>query len=151
MPVNAPLGVAAVAAVLLTVPRVAAAEAAGPSFDCAKADGTVQQLICKDAGLAALDRKLDVAYKGAVAKAKGKMLGALKSEQRGWIKGRDECWKATKATPTYLTESVVVDDPRACAEWLTNLRIAELQVSYQLVPAKPVVAYACNGNTANEV
>ncbi len=151
MSVNACFGVAAVAAVLLTVPQVAAAEAAGPSFDCARAEGTVQQLICKDAGLAVLDRKLDAAYKAAVAKAKGPVLGLLKSEQRGWIKGRDECWKATKATPTYLTESVVVDDPRACAEWLTNLRIAELQVSYQLVPAKPVVAYACNGNPANEV
>lgn len=143
--------VLAMAAVVLAMPLAARAAGSGPAFDCARAKGTVQQLICKDAGLAALDRRLDGVYKGAVAKAKGAMLGLLKSEQRGWIKGRDECWKATKATPTYLTESVVVDDPRTCTEWAINLRISELQVSFQLVPAKPVVAYGCNGNPANEV
>ena len=146
-----PRGIAAVAALLLAFPRVAPAASAGPAFDCAKAEGTVQKLICQDVGLAALDRKLDAAYKGAVAKAKGSTLGVLKAEQRGWIKGRDECWKATKATPTYVTESVVVDDPRACTEWSISLRIAELQVKYQLVPAQPLVRYACNGNPANEV
>jgi uncharacterized protein len=32
---------------------------AQPSFDCAKADGAVEEMICADAGLAALDLQLD--------------------------------------------------------------------------------------------
>lgn len=144
--------VIATAAVLATSgPAIARAEATGPTFDCARAEGTVQRLICQDAGLAALDRQLDGVYQAAVARAKGRMLGELKAEQRGWIKGRDECWKATAKTPTYVTESVVVDDPRSCTEWAMSLRIAELQVRYQLVPAQPLVRYGCNGNPANEV
>jgi uncharacterized protein len=143
-------GVAALAAgVLGSSSHALAAETKGPAFDCAKADGTVQQLICADAALAALDRKLDGAYKAAVAKSKGQVLGTLKAEQRGWIKGRDECWKAM--TETWLTESWTVKDVRSCVDGQYQLRIAELQVRWQLVPAQKSVAYGCNGNPANEV
>ena len=38
------------------------ASAATPSFDCAKAHGTTEQLICQDAGLAALDNQLATLY-----------------------------------------------------------------------------------------
>src|SRR5512139_1454973 len=79
-----------------------AASAQGPAFDCAKAEGEVQKLVCSDAGLAALDRTLDVAYKGAVAKAKGQMLATLRAEQRGWVKGSDECWKAQAGSPDFI-------------------------------------------------
>ena len=40
-------------------PEATRAQAKGPTFDCAKAQGEVEQLICKDEGLAALDQKLD--------------------------------------------------------------------------------------------
>ena len=60
--VRASLTIAAVLAVIGLVASVPAAgqaaKPASPSFDCAKATGEVQQLVCKDAGLAALDRKL---------------------------------------------------------------------------------------------
>lgn len=143
---------AALAAVLLVIPvTTRAGETAKPAFDCARADSSVTRLVCADAALAALDRKLDDVYKAAVAKSNGETLATLKAEQRGWVKGRDECWKAQKKAPTWLTESFVVDDIRACTEWSYSQRIAELQVMWQLVPSKPAVSYACNGNPANEV
>ncbi len=61
--------------------------AQGPTFDCAKAQGQVQKLICSDVSLAALDRKLDEVNKAASAKAQGKLLTQLRTEQRGWVKG----------------------------------------------------------------
>lgn len=142
-------GLAAAAALVVGVTADAAAQAKGPAFDCAKAEGTVQKMICGDEALASLDRKLDGVYKAAVATAKGPLLNTLRTEQRGWIKGRDECWKATQET--WLTESWTVKDVRSCVDGQYQLRIAELQVMYQLVPSKPAVSYACNGNPANEV
>ena len=80
----------------------AALLAQGPTFDCAKAQGEVEQLVCSDPALAALDRKLDQVYKAAAAKATGKLAARLRAEQRGWVKGRNECWKA-KGIETWLT------------------------------------------------
>jgi hypothetical protein len=42
-------------------------DAAPPSFDCAKAEGAAQQLVCKDEGLASLDRELSRLYRLAVS------------------------------------------------------------------------------------
>jgi hypothetical protein len=69
-----------------------------PTFNCAKAQGEVEKLICSDASLAALDRKLDEAYRAVSAKAKGKLATQLCDEQRGWVKGRNDCWKAKAKT-----------------------------------------------------
>jgi len=119
--------------VLLSAPVLAQS----PSFDCSKASGQVEELICKDAGLAALDVKLAGVFKAAEAKATGDMRSYLKTEQRGWIKGRDECWKS--------------DDVRACVESEYTHRIAELQVLYRLVASRGPVFFGCNGNPANEI
>ncbi len=143
-------GLAAAAAIMVAVAADASAQAKGPAFDCAKAEGTVQKMICSDEALAALDRKLDGVYKGAVARSKGPVLNTLKAEQRGWIKGRDECWKAN-GTETWITESWTVKDVRSCVEANYQVRTAELQVRWQLVPAQKPILYACNGNPANEV
>lgn len=48
---------APMAALALSIPT-AISLGAQPSFDCAKAEGAVEELVCKDADLAALDRKL---------------------------------------------------------------------------------------------
>jgi uncharacterized protein len=61
----------------------------------------------------------------------------LKAEQRGWIKGRNECWKS--------------DDKRGCVKTEYERRIAELQARYRLVAATGPVFYACDGNPSNEV
>ena len=134
---------------LLALPMLAAA-ADGPTFDCAKAQGEVEKLICSDAALAALDRKLAEAYKAASAKATGKMLSTLKAEQRGWVKGRDDCWKTAAGTPTWITASWTVDSAKACVAAQYEIRTSELQAVWRLVQPK-TVSYACQNNPANEV
>ena len=47
-----------------------AARAEGPSFDCGKVEaGSIEEMVCKDKGLAALDRKLAEVYAAASKKA----------------------------------------------------------------------------------
>ena len=76
------------------------ARAAGPSFDCAKvAPGSVEALVCQDAALAAADRKLAQVFAQAQASAGNVHPPMLRAEQRGWIKGRDECWKSEDRPP----------------------------------------------------
>ena len=138
------------AAVLCALGLPAAALAESPAFSCAKAQGQVQKLICSDASLAALDRKLDQVYKAASAKAKGKLLSDLRTEQRGWIKGRDDCWKTQNGSPTWLTASWTANSVKACVEGQYRIRTTELQSVWRLVTPKTVF-YACQNNPANEV
>jgi len=140
------LGVAAVFAVFAE----GAVHAQGPAFDCAKAQGDVETLICRDAELARLDRTLDGVFKAAQAKARDAMPARLRADQRGWISGRNECWKA-RGVPTYLTATWTVSTVRECVAANYRLRISELQAVWQLVAAKPPVSYVCNGNAANEI
>ena len=138
------------AGALLMAPALLFGE--GPAFDCAKAEGDVERLICQDEGLAALDRKLDGVYKAALAKAQNENPPTLKVEQRGWIKGRNECWKAQgEDNPAFLTASWQATGVHDCVEGQYQLRISELQALYQLVPSKGPVFFACEGNSANEV
>jgi len=94
-------------------------------------------MVCKDADLSTLDRKLADVYGAAAAKATNEHPPMLKAEQRGWIKGRDECWKS--------------DDPRTCVRDEYVHRIAELQARYRLVAFEGPIRFTCDGNPANEV
>jgi len=115
-----------------------AASAERPSFDCSKVKpGSIEEMVCKDDGLARLDRKLAEVYGAASKKAVNERPPMLKAEQRGWVKGRNECWKS--------------DDKRRCVEEAYRLRIAELQAKYRLVPGKGPVLYACDGDPRNEL
>lgn len=116
---------------------VGTAMAQGPSFDCGNASGSIEEMICNDGELSALDRKLAGVYAAASKKAANEHPPVLKAEQRGWLKGRNECWKS--------------EDSRACTEKAYQLRIAELQARYRLVPETGPFWYACDGNPANEV
>jgi uncharacterized protein len=108
-----------------------------PGFDCAKASGSIEKMICADTELAALDRRLSAAYSAALPKAANEHPPILKAEQRGWIKGRNDCWKA--------------DDKRGCVLEAYRRRIVELQARYRLINALSTVRYACNDNPADEV
>ena len=69
--------------------------AAAPSFDCSKVGaGSVEEMVCKDENLSALDLKMAEVYKEASKKAVNEKPPVLKAGQRGWIKGRDDCWKS---------------------------------------------------------
>ena len=113
------------------------AHAADPSFDCVNAKGTIEKMICNDDGLAALDRQLATVYAAATQKAVNEHPPVLQAEQRGWIKGRNECWKNA--------------DKRTCVDQSYRRRIAELQARYRLVPAIGPFWYTCNGDPRNEV
>ncbi len=113
------------------------AMAEGPSFDCSKASGSIEELICKDKELSSLDHKLARVYAEALKTATSEHPPVLKAEQRGWIKGRNECWKS--------------NDPRYCTESAYRLRIAGLQARYRLVPANDPFRYFCNDDPRDEV
>jgi uncharacterized protein len=132
---------------LVSTPSSARAQAKGPAFDCSKVQGEVEQLVCEDEGLAALDHKLDEVYKAALAKARNDVPQLLRAEQRGWIKGRNECWKAKDGT--YLTASWQAKSTRECVEGSYKIRISELQATMRLVPSKGPIFFACENNPAS--
>jgi uncharacterized protein len=110
----------------------------GPSYVCDKVKpGGIEAMICDDQELSALDLKLSGVYGAASRKATKEHPPVLKAEQRGWIKGRNECWKS--------------EDKRGCVldEYLR--RIAELQARYRLVPGEGPFRFICDGNPVNEV
>lgn len=114
------------------------AQAASPSFDCANVEaGSIPALVCQNEQLATLDKQLAKVYQQASAKATNEQPPQLKALQRGWIKGRDECWKST--------------DMQSCVHDSYQQRIAELQARYQLIAGEGPVTYRCEGGTGGEV
>ena len=109
-----------------------------PAFDCAKVTaGSIEALICSDGSLAALDRQLAAGYAAATKKAVNEHPPVLKAEQRGWIKGRDACWKQA--------------DVPACVGEAYTLRMAELQARYRLLAGTGPVRYRCDGDPTDEI
>jgi uncharacterized protein len=139
-PRNSSMTTASLLSVLLgalAVP-VSAATQTGPAFSCAKvAPGSIEAMVCGDAELSALDRKLAGVYASALKKAANEKPPQLKATQRGWVKGRNDCWKA--------------GDKRTCVKDSYVDRIVELQARYRLVKSTGPVRFACDGNPANEV
>ncbi len=129
--------------VALALPALPLAAQEGPSFDCSKAQSSAEELVCADADLAALDRLIAERYAAALEAARNLDFGAeeaeanLKAYQRGWIKGRDDCWKA--------------DDLRACVEYEYQRREAELVTQFILEEPTGTTFWQCQGNPANEV
>ncbi|OAT16891.1 putative lipoprotein [Buttiauxella noackiae ATCC 51607] len=89
----------------------------GPSFSCAAVTkDSMEDLICQSSTLSAMDLKLTETYKQALVKSHNN--STLKAEQRGWIKGRNECWKE--------------DDKNACLANSYQQRLSELQSKYDI-------------------
>ncbi len=73
--------------------------AAQPSYKCgAKNAHEIEILICENDELAALDVSLSSLYKTVLKNTPTKAQKRLKSEQIGWFKGRNDCWKAEDKT-----------------------------------------------------
>ncbi len=114
-----------------------------PSFDCAKAESSAEDLICADSDLAALDRRVAERFAAALETARGLDVGAraaedeLRAFQRGWIKGRDECWKA--------------DDLHDCVAFAYLRREGELVAEWLLQNPTAIAFWTCGGYPANEV
>ncbi len=123
---------------ILYVFGVHAAKAAEPAFDCAKAEHEIEELICGDDELAAQDVALAQTYSEALQVLEDgadaeEAVATLKAMQRGWIGGRNDCWKA--------------DDQRQCTTEAYARRIAELQARYMLVEPGETVFYRCDDNS----
>lgn len=134
---------AAGGAILLLAGGAGAQVGEGPSFDCAKAESSAEKLICGDPDLAALDRVVAERFDHALQVIRDLDTGAeaaekeLRAYQRGWVSGRDECWKS--------------DDLRSCVEDAYLRREGELVATWLLDKPTAVVSWMCENNPANEV
>jgi uncharacterized protein len=67
---------------------IAIAEQAKPSFDCAKASLAVERVICSDANLSALDRKMARVFSERLASLTSEERKALTEDQVHWLRLR---------------------------------------------------------------
>ena len=103
-----------------------------PSFSCQQIEsGSVEASICQDEQLSKLDAELAEVYQQAKAQASDEQKSYLRATQRGWLKGRNECWKSS--------------DTYGCIEASYLERIARLQVEYRLVSATEAFVFRCDG------
>lgn len=118
-----------------------------PSFDCTRAQSAAEKLVCGDPALAALDRRLADRYAAALDRAGSLDAGAaaatgtLKASQRGWIKGRDACWKAAELQAC-VEESYILRSGELVALWLLEEPIAETVWQCGESPADELVTMA---------
>lgn len=126
--------------ILCAVPALAQDE---PSFECAQAVSTVEQMICTDPELAALDRLVSERYQAALEKIKARTDGTvaaettLRAQQRGWIKGRDDCWKS--------------DNPKSCVKFSYLAREGELVAKWALQPEVGQALWTCGPSSTIEI
>jgi uncharacterized protein len=114
------------------LPAIATSADAGPAFDCAVAADTGERLVCSDPALAALDRQLAAVYADALT-APGADTATLKATQRGWIRGRADCWKA--------------DDKPTCVREAYLTRLVELQLAGGKVVVPAAVEFRCDDDS----
>ena len=119
--------------------RLAAAVAIGmaavgayaqPAFDCARAGGEVEELICGDESLQALDRELARTWALANESWSDQVATEQRAIQRGWIKGRNDCWKA--------------EDVNDCVAFAYRSRLVELSISAGMVEAPGTYVVSCD-------
>ena len=109
---------------------VSTSQAAEPSYDCRKASGSIEELICQNDELAALDHKLAKYFKLATESYPAEELKTLKAGQRGWIKGRNDCWKS--------------DDKSGCVRKEYQYRITDLQITTGSAGITHSAVFICN-------
>lgn len=100
---------------------------AKPAFDCALASNSIESLICEDADLTQLDLRLDKLFSTALKT--NPETETLRAYQRGWIKGRDDCWKAS--------------DVRDCVVNEYQRRITELEIETAATAVPSPVTFSC--------
>jgi len=118
--------IAAVLAAIACASSIGFGQTAAPSFDCRKATGAVEKLLCADPDLARLDRAMAGEYRKALV---GPAAGKQRDLQRMWIRSRNDCAKSS--------------DVRRCVEAAYQHRIAEIQIRAGLFPAPRAVGFDC--------
>jgi uncharacterized protein len=105
------------------VAPVAAAPAPGaptPSFDCAADLTTIQQIICADPALAALDWELTHAVANAIARVPSAEVRAFRADQEAWQRELAGC--------------VGASEPEACVGLALSARIVQLWERHSIGP-----------------
>ena len=109
-----------------------------PTFDCARAESSAEEAVCASDALSAMDVEVARLYDLALHGPDMTMERAneLRAYQRGWIKGRDDCWKAS--------------DLQTCIRDSYALRIDDMRRSYADARSEPgpstgPFAYSCDG------
>jgi uncharacterized protein len=108
-----------------------AATGVRPTFDCAQAKAPVEKLICGDAALARLDRRLDRVYDLAMKAWSAEESARQAPLRRDWPRKRNECAQSS--------------DVRACVEASYKTRIVEVQIQSRQLKPPTVAGYACAG------
>ena len=109
-----------------------------PTFSCqAKSLNIIEKEICQDQGLSNLDLKMNAVFEEVLDSVALDESRVLKAEQRGWIKGRDDCWKS--------------QNRQRCITQVYQYRIAELQARYQLIDPLGPIFYVCDGRPLDEI
>jgi uncharacterized protein len=106
--------------------------AKAPSFDCSKASTEIEQTICQDDELSALDRKLAHVYSEASRRYPTTAPPRLRQEHIAWEQKLDAC--AAKL------------DKRECIQTAYMTRIAEVQATNDLVSGKAQTFHCKNGS-----
>lgn len=104
------------------------ASTAQPSFDCSKAMGFVEGVICSNIELSYKDRTLAQYYRSALVQSPDAL--TIKSQQRDWIAARNRCRDVTCVRQAYdermeaLSEQIERgDNGGSCAPKSTTARI----------------------------
>jgi uncharacterized protein len=109
-----------------------------PSFTCQeKSLNKVEKMICAHPELVKLDNQLNIVFKLVLSQTNNKLHSKLKSEQRGWIKGRDACLN--------IANQIV------CIQNSYQYRIAELEARYGLLEAIGPIFYVCDDRPSDEI
>lgn len=115
-----------------------------PVFNCDKASGDVEMLICEDEALTKLDQNMTRVFDLSAKTAYGLKTGAdeavetLKSTQDNWIKERNACSKEQ-------------DEQKACVVQQYERRIAYLEAKWSLVPRIDAYTYRCEASPESDV
>jgi uncharacterized protein len=125
--------------VLLSILAPAVLLAGSPSFDCAKAAGQVEALLCNDEDLAKLDRQMAEVYSAALRALPEGDRKTERAAQQQWITERNA------KRETWRSESRCAQgrDVKDCVTALYEARIAALQIKSGQVRAPAPVLYDC--------
>lgn len=114
-------------AVVLAAPG--APRAANPSFDCDKADGPVETLLCQNDALADLDRRMTQVYADALRAFSDPQRTTQREAQEQWLRERDACGCAP--------------DVARCVQRSYDVRITYLQVAAGLFRVSDAATWSC--------
>lgn len=109
----------------------AAAQGAGPGFDCRKATQQIERAICSWDTVAAVDRQMADAYKAAVAaQSDAASLATVQADQRRWLGERNRRCALNTVTPDPSSEEGLSPKQQGqlmCLQEIYPPRIAQLK------------------------